>query len=444
MNRNDIGVVEVENENDYTVVRADITFLASALLGGVPQDDLVRSKLDRVLDRVKMELGTKTVRGETLPVLDAVPHDDENSHRIEESPEIFAEPEVVTAQKVEAEPEIVAVQAMEAVPAAVAEDVVEAEPASVVEHEERVSEPVYADEAAVVESESVPEPVVPEPVMEAVAVEAEPVTTVRDGIEAPVAQVVTEPIVFVTDASPHDSEPVAISEVSRRVEPTSQSGERKAVPLFQSFQEEDEKKPRSWGLLATLLCMLAAVALFLAWPYLVGLVHDRFAPAASASVSEESTADQAVKAPEDKTPIPVPDANAAAVRDAAIHNESDPRVWLESWAEALRGQDAAAQASFYSDPVEHYALKSNVSNADVWLDKKNAIQGRPKLWTVKLEDVTLEPRPDESLRVRLTKHFVSQSDGGKVSEQSIRSQLKLRKIDGQWKITSEQNLAITK
>ena len=107
----------------------------------------------------------------------------------------------------------------------------------------------------------------------------------------------------------------------------------------------------------------------------------------------------------------------------------------------MRGQDAGAQASFYADPVEHYALKTNVSNADVWLDKKNSIQNRPASWTVKMEDVVIEPRPDESIRVRLTKHFTSGSDGGRVSDQSIHSQLKLKKIDGQWKIVSEQNLA---
>ena len=66
MNRNDIALVEVANENQHTVIRADITYQASALLGGTPQDDLVRSKLDRVLERVKMELRTQSVRVEEV------------------------------------------------------------------------------------------------------------------------------------------------------------------------------------------------------------------------------------------------------------------------------------------------------------------------------------------------------------------------------------------
>jgi ketosteroid isomerase-like protein len=212
------------------------------------------------------------------------------------------------------------------------------------------------------------------------------------------------------------------------------------VPIFQSFHPEETKTPKRWGLLATLACMLAAVGLFVAWPYIVGLVHERINP--SATVAEEKAAVGGPEVAKHAVDAQMPDANTVIARNEAIHKESDPKVWLESWADAMRGQDANAQALFYADPVEHYALKSNVSNADVWLDKKNAIQSRPKVWTVNLEDVVIEPRPDESLRVRLTKHYTSaQVEGGKVSERYIHSQLKLKKIDGQWKITSEQNFA---
>jgi ketosteroid isomerase-like protein len=394
MNRNDIAVVEVASENDHTVIRADITFLASALMGGVPQDDLVRSKLDRVLDRVKMELGTKSVRGEASPwasdsAYEAV--DGEARH-------IFAEAALVAAHSVE--------------PA----------PYGVAEH--------------IVAAESVREP---EP--EAVA-EAEPAVALQGVSEVSSERVVTPPVelpvVRVTRVATQELKSTGAVAASSPVAVSSPSGHRRAIPIFQSFHPEEAKTPRRWGLLATVVCMLAAVALFLAWPYLVGLVHERLAPASSGS--DQSTAAEAAKLSDDKTPMQAPDANAAAVGDAAIHTESDPRVWLESWADAMRGQDAGAQASFYADAVEHYALKSNVSNADVWLDKQNAIQSRPKSWTVRLENVVVEPRPDESIRVRLTKHYTSQSDEGRVSERFVHSQLKLRKIDGQWKITSEQNL----
>jgi ketosteroid isomerase-like protein len=380
MNRNDIAVVEVACENDYTVVRADIAYQASALLGEVPQDDLVRSKLDRVLDRVKMELGTRRIRGEALawvadPVREPAPvfeskYAIESGHAIER------------ARAVEAE---------------------------------------HLEPEAGWESEYFVEP---EPVR---AVESEVVTERGTSFALPIAtetvpvETAVEKPTTVAVSSPHEKQA--------------------EIPMFQTFQSGDRKTPKGWGLLATVACMLVAVGLFLAWPYLVGLVHERFNP--SSNVAEGSVAEETLETPkpaEDKVPMEVPDANAAAIRSASIHSESDPRVWLESWADAMRGQDASAQASFYGDPVERYALKSNVNNADVWLDKQNAIQGRPKEWTVKLEDVVVEPRPGESMRVRLTKHYTSQSDGGRVSEQFIHSQLRLKKIDGQWKITSEQNL----
>jgi ketosteroid isomerase-like protein len=413
MNRNDIAVVEVACENNHTVIRADITYMSSALLGEVPQDDLVRSKLDRVLDRVEMELGTKRVRGEALPWVAASVREPEPAfepeHRIEsdhtQEPEHALEQDHTFEAERVFEPEV----------GEAAEHFVETEPV-------RGGEPVVETEPILVE-----EPVVePQPVVEpGPVVELEPEVVAEQGAS------VVLPVVM-------ETVPVEAVETPNTVAVSSPREERAEIPMFQAFQSEDKKAPKRWGLLATLACMLVAVGLFLAWPYLVGLVHERLNPS---SVAEGSATGETTEAIAGKVPMQVPDANAAAVRNASIHNESDPKVWLESWADAMRGQDANAQASFYADPVEHYALKSNVSNADVWLDKKNAIQNRSKVWTVQLEDVVVEPRPDESLRVRLTKHYTSQSDGGKVSEQSIHSQLKLRKIDGQWKITSEQNLA---
>ena len=389
MNRNDIAVVEVACENHHTVIRADITYQASAMLGGVSQDDLVRSKLDRVLDRVKMELGTQSVRVEALPWF---------ADRVREpepdfEPEYIIEPEYALEQE-----QAVGAEHDFELEAGESEHFVEIEPTQVVE--------------PVVELEIVRE-AEPEVVAERGASVAVPVV-----IEAIPVEAVAE-------------KPIGLAGSSSRVE----------IPMFQTFHSEGARTPKRWGLLATVACMLAAVGLFLAWPYLAGLVHERLHP--SSSVAEESDAGETSEAPKlaaDESPTQVPHANAAAVRNASSHEESDPRIWLESWADAMRGEDAGEQASFYADPMEHYALKSNVSNADVWLDKKNAIQSRPTGWTVKLEDVVVEPRPDASMRVRLTKHYTSQSDGGSVSERLIHSQLKLRKIDGQWKITSEQNL----
>ena len=383
MNRNDIAVVDVATEDHQTVVRADITYQASALLGTAPQDELVRSKLDRVLDRVRMELGTKSLPGVASWSAELMGSQGGEVPEVVNPVEFehYLEPEMGGRREQFAEP------AVEAEPVHEVEPVVEAEP--------------------VCESEP-----------EVVAVENAPVTSRVESIAV--------------EADVGKPAAVVASHVPERGD---------EVPIFQSFHPEEETKtPKRWGLLATLACMLAAVGLFVAWPYLVGLVHERMNP--SSTVAEEKAAVGGPEVAKHAADAQMPDANSVIARNEAIHKESDPRVWLESLADAMRGQDAGEQALFYADPVEHYALKSNVSNADVWLDKKNAIQSRSKVWTVNLEDVVIEPRPDESLRVRLTKHYTSgQVEGGKVSEQYIHSQLKLKKIDGQWKITSEQNFA---
>jgi ketosteroid isomerase-like protein len=439
MNRNDIAVVEVECENYHTVIRADITYQASALLSGVPQDDLVRSKLDRVLDRVKAELRTESVRVETVSwFADPAREPDFEPEYIIEPEYVIAQKSVVEVEHGEAEPFVEPVRAVgpivEPEPDFKPENMIE--PECVIDQESMVEvehglEPGTGGEAEpLVEPVRAVEPIVaPEPVHA-----PEPEIVVARGVSAalPVAT---------------ENGSVGAAVEKRIVVEGSSSPEKWAeVPMFRTFHAGDTKAPKRWGLLATVACMLAAVGLFLAWPYLVGLVHERLNP--SSSVAEEGASgeiSEATKLADDEVPIQAPDANTVAAQNGSTlsgnHTESDPKVWLESWADAMRGQDANAQASFYADPVERYALKSNVSNADVWLDKQNAIQGRPKDWTVKLEDVVVEPRPDESLRVRLTKHYTSaQTEGGAVSERFVHSQLKLRKIDGQWKITSEQNL----
>ncbi len=335
MNRNDIAVVELACENNHTVNRADILYVIGLLGEEVPQDDLVRSKLDRVLDRVEMELGTKRVRGEALPWVAASVREPEPAfepeHRIEsdhtQEPEHFVEQgHTFEAERV-FEPEV----------GEAAEHFVE-------------TEPVRADEPVVE-----PEPILAaEPVVGELVVEPAPEVVAEQGAS------VVLPVVM-------ETVPVEAVEKPNTVAVSSPREERAEIPMFQAFQSEDKKAPKRWGLLATLACMLVAVGLFLAWPYLVGLVHERLNPS---SVAEGSATGETTEAIAGKVPMQVPDANAAAVRNASIHNESDPKVWLESWADAMRGQDANAQASFYADPVEHYALKSNVSNADVWLDKE--------------------------------------------------------------------------
>ena len=224
MNRNDITVVEVACENHHTIIRADITYQASALLGGVSQDDLVRSKLDRVLDHVKMELGTQRVRVEELPW--------------------FADPVLGPEASSEPEHRIEPVYALEQGHSVEAEHDFEPKASGDSEHFVEIG-PARALEP-VIESEAVRES---EP--EVVAIEG-------DFVALPVA-----------------AETVPVDVAAEKVTTVVASSSRAEIPIFQTFQPGDTKTPKRWGLLATVICMLAAVALFLAWPYLVGLVHEQ-------------------------------------------------------------------------------------------------------------------------------------------------------------------------
>jgi ketosteroid isomerase-like protein len=354
MNHNDITVLEVNTESNRTVIRADVTYQASALLGEMSQDDIVRSKLERVIDSVKMRTG---VRGVRVPAAAMAP---------------VPEPVVVMAKpiRVVETPAVVAPQA----------------------------------EAVV----TVSAPVVPRGVLEPV-----------------------EPII------PVQQRPGTSSSASSSI--PQQSEERQEVRILEVLQPEESKQARPWGIAAAVACVLAAVLVFLAWPYLLGLV-EKGTHSGSGSVNVErvrpsSEASSRLGPNEQK----ILESGSATAKRALIHREADPAVWVQSWVAAMRTQDATEQASFYADPVDRYFFKSNVSNADVLADKQRAIENRRGLWTVRLENVAIERRPDSTVRVRMVKHFISQPEDGQISEQSIRSQLELKRINGEWKITAEQN-----
>jgi hypothetical protein len=379
MNRNDITVIEVSTEGDRTTgtrttIHADVTYQASALLGGAPQDEIVRSKLDRVFDNVKMQLRTRSVRvtappdpPEPLPLFEPGP--------FPELGPVIEIPVAITAQPEE-------------------EDV-----------------PPVTEEAAAV-------PATPEVEPE----RAEPPTQ----MERPPTRV---------EWKPSASSSSIISAYTRQRE------ERPGVRIFETAQPERSKRTRPWGIMAAVTCVLAAVLIFLGWPYLQGLV-DKGRYLHSGSVDMQAVqpvpaaAESSASAPE-KT---VADSGLLATPTDSIHNEADVGVWLQSWVAAMRTRDPAAQATFYADPVDRYFLKSNVSYADVLLDKETAIRNRKELWTMELQDIVIEQKPDSTARVRFVKHFISQTSEAQISEQFVRSQLKLKRIDGQWKITAEQTL----
>lgn len=65
INRRDTTVIDVQREEGATVIHADVQFQASAFLGTVAQDEVVREKLDRLFDDMLAELGIPTQASES-------------------------------------------------------------------------------------------------------------------------------------------------------------------------------------------------------------------------------------------------------------------------------------------------------------------------------------------------------------------------------------------
>ncbi|MDQ2744799.1 MAG: hypothetical protein M3Z66_21240 [Chloroflexota bacterium] len=137
-------------------------------------------------------------------------------------------------------------------------------------------------------------------------------------------------------------------------------------------------------------------------------------------------------------------ASPAAAGDGTAGEGTDSEGWGKSWAggwaAAIRTRDAEAQASFYADPVDRYLLNSNVSREELVRDKRAEIESRTGLWTFKAEDIAVEQKTASSAVLRLTKHIMVELPSSVIEEQHVRTQLKLRLIDGVWKIVSEQTL----
>jgi ketosteroid isomerase-like protein len=138
---------------------------------------------------------------------------------------------------------------------------------------------------------------------------------------------------------------------------------------------------------------------------------------------------------------PTPEDAAAAEKAAQEEklSELDPAKWLQNWADAMRGTDAALLAQYYADPVNRYYLQSHVSRARVMADKEATIAKREQPWTVHLENVQVLDQTQTTARVLLIKHF---SMGAGATARQVRwpTQLRLKTIDGRWEITAEQTL----
>jgi ketosteroid isomerase-like protein len=175
------------------------------------------------------------------------------------------------------------------------------------------------------------------------------------------------------------------------------------------------RRRRGW-LIAAGFCV-AALGGFGTWYF--GTTHERMQP---------------------QQPAPAAAVAAPAVMATPLPGASgDPAVTVKAWEAAMQGQDAAAQAAFYANPVERYFLRRNVGRDAVAADKQAAIEKRREGWTVTMDRVKVQ-KNGGTATVNLVKHFRAKADGVSASEWFIPSRLQLRRVDGRWQIVAESDL----
>lgn len=132
-------------------------------------------------------------------------------------------------------------------------------------------------------------------------------------------------------------------------------------------------------------------------------------------------------------------ADAEKAVEAAKLAEPDPKKWLENWADTLRGQDAGAQAAYYADTVDKYFLKNDVRRADVMAARQASIENRKGSRTLRLENVVVAEQTETAARVLLVK-YIAADPGTGTAEERLPTQIRLKRVAGQWRIVSEQTI----
>ncbi len=415
VNYQDTTVLSVSAEDDKTIINADVNFQASSILGDVPQDAVVRSKLDQVFDQMRTQIGLEPKRSAAA---EAGPHVKEEAS----SPA----PDVETAGNFSAA--------------------------------SASFEPLGRSDtfAAMAGSAS-----------------AAPVSLLEESQEPEVRYEAPAPAPMpadVDDSWHRDDEDAALVAMLRR-----------EIQLDEP--DDDSSGPWKWVLAIIVVLLLVAGGVYL-WqtgrlrvPSRLAAVfsHSSVAPTATTAASSPaapesaapannnaptapapaasappstaaSTPPAAAVAPPNATAAPAaaatPSGNVAPAKSTALANANvpDPKVWLERWAAAMQSRDPVAQASFYADPVSQYINQRNVSNAVLANEKRADIGRRHGVWTFGANDIVVENRTPTDATVQLVKHYMIETGPSQQSEIFVKTHMQLKVVDGQWKITSEEEL----
>jgi ketosteroid isomerase-like protein len=407
-NKNDTTVFRVHLENNETVVQGEVNFQASALLGDSSQEDVVRSKFVDLFEQMKAQIQLDTLRVATYAAARksaaataVVDRSEERTERLR-----TLEPPEETISSVAPE---TLIEAMTAAPdlgwgaaALVDEPRADVSPA-------QIDESDYSD------------------------YKPRRVSGVEKIFESSDAEQ--------TVAQERISQPKFEVEPDLAEEPTWEA----RTPPYRLLLEDD----RMSGWKRFLLWVMALVVLLATAGagYYYWLRH-RTAPSPVVVVAP------ADRVATHSAPRPVPkvvprkagelsSAKVAPSADATPESgasSSDLKPWLQDWAASMRTKDANAQAAFYADTLDRYLNQRNVGREAVLRDREATNRMRKGLWTVKMEDIVIERQTGSEADVRLVKHFIDEQATSEILESFVPTRLTLKRMNGEWKITSEQDL----
>lgn len=420
-NKNDNTVFRVNAENGETVIVGEVNFQASALLGDTSQEDVVRSKIDDLFEQMKAQIELDTLRVATYAaarksaagtaVVDRSEEPDVGSPRVSKRlEEKMASSE---APKTMVEAVTAAADLVWRAGALLAEPQAENIPSNSQNESERVvaSKKTFGSE----QSKEVEQPVAAEP-------RAQP-------------RFYGEPDLPEADLSED--------------EPTWQARE---APY--RLRIEDDLTPgwKRFALWTTMLLALLAAAgegyfywshgefyrpREINWPHLE--IAKSPAPVVAPTVGVAPNPVPKLDKRQAAEAIPTKPAPLPETTPVSATSSAELKLWLQNWAASMRTRDANAQAAFYADTLDRYLDQRNVSKEAVLRDREATNRMRKGLWTVKMEDIVIERQTGSEAEVRLVKHFMDEQETSEILESFVPTRLTLKRLNGEWKITSEQD-----
>lgn len=218
-----------------------------------------------------------------------------------------------------------------------------------------------------------------------------------------------------------------------------------------SFQPPPQKSNTLVAVLATALVMLIifGIAGIGAWFYFSQPLTDIVKNSNNQSnienrSSEKDNSNEKTPAPtateKDSTPKPTPSAEETPANINSEEIKTEISDLIDSWKSASESLNLDAHISKYADTVDYYN-KSKVGKNFVKSDKQKAYNKYNDIQiNISNMKITLDAKGENATAV-FDKAWHFENDE-RTSEGKVQSQLKLSKINGEWKITGEKDLKV--